>query len=94
MSAMKNIMHFLFLSCLKASEMIEKKLHFRLSFRERMQLKMHKMMCSACSNFEKHNLFVEKAISNFESNSGCRFKALADNEEKAFEERIIEHLPN
>jgi hypothetical protein len=61
---MKKIMHILFLSCLKATELIEKKIHFKLSFREKLQLKVHKMMCDACSNFEKQSIFLEKGIEN------------------------------
>lgn len=59
---MKKLMHILFLSCLKASELIEKKFHFKLSFRERLQLKMHKMMCSACTMYEKQSAILEKSI--------------------------------
>ncbi len=56
-------MHKLFLSCLKATELIEKRLNFKLSVKEKLQLKVHKMMCSACSNYEKQSLFIEKGIS-------------------------------
>jgi len=59
---MKKIMQFLFLSCLKATELIEKNLHFKLSFKEKLQMKVHKMMCDACSNYEKQNIAIEKAI--------------------------------
>jgi hypothetical protein len=59
---MKKIMHILFLSCLKASEFIEKKIHFKLSFTEKIQLKLHKMMCSACARYEKQSLLLEKQI--------------------------------
>ena len=59
---MKKIMHILFLSCLKASEFIEKKIHFKLSFTEKIQLKAHKMMCSACARYEKQSLLLEKQI--------------------------------
>lgn len=55
----------MFLSCLKATMLIEKKMQFRLSIIEKMQLKVHKSMCSACSNYEKQNYFIEKAIINF-----------------------------
>lgn len=55
-------MHTLFLSCLKATELIEKKLNFRLSFTEKLQLSMHKMMCDACSKYEKQSIFLEKGI--------------------------------
>lgn len=65
---MKKIMHILFLSCLKATELIEKKIHFKLSFREKLQLKVHKMMCDACSNFEEQSIFLEKGIENHNKN--------------------------
>lgn len=65
---MNKIMHTLFLSCLKATELIEKKLHFRLSGKERLQLKMHKMMCEACTSYEKQSLFLEKGISLHQKN--------------------------
>ena len=60
-------MHVLFLSCLKATILIEKKMQFRLSVIEKLQLGVHKSMCSACSNYEKQNYFIEKAINNFEN---------------------------
>ena len=55
-------MHILLLSCLKASELIEKKIHFGLSFKEKIQLSLHKTMCDACRNYEKQSLFIEKSI--------------------------------
>lgn len=67
---MRKLMHILFLSCLKASELIEKKFHFKLSFRERLQLKMHKMMCSACTLYEKQSTILEKSIEIQYKNSG------------------------
>jgi hypothetical protein len=60
---MKNIMHLLFLSCLKATELIEKKFHFKLSWTEKMQLKAHKMMCNACATYEKQSAIIEQGIS-------------------------------
>jgi len=63
---MKKLMHILFLSCLKATELIEKKLHFKLSGKEKLQLKVHKMMCSACTNYEKQNVLIEKSFENQE----------------------------
>lgn len=55
-------MYILFLSCLKATELIEKKLYLRLTFKEKLQLKAHKAMCSACTNYEKQSLFMDKAL--------------------------------
>lgn len=59
---MKKLMNILFLSCLRASELIEKKIHVKLSFTESIQLKVHKMMCNACTTYEKQSLILEKGI--------------------------------
>jgi len=59
---MKKIMHILFLSCLRATELIEKKLHFSLSWTEKIQLKAHKMMCGACTRYEKQSELIEKGL--------------------------------
>lgn len=56
------IMHFLFLSCLKATELMEKKFHLKLSFKEKFQLELHKMMCDACTNYEKQSKIIEEGI--------------------------------
>ncbi|MEX0980695.1 MAG: hypothetical protein WD577_03925 [Bacteroidales bacterium] len=56
-------MNKLFLSCLKATELVEKKMHFGLTAKERVQLKMHKLMCDVCSSYEKQSVFLEKGIS-------------------------------
>ncbi len=55
-------MHFLFLSCLKATELIEKKFHFKLSDKEKIQLKIHKLMCDACKTYEKQSEIIEEGI--------------------------------
>lgn len=61
---MTKIMHFLFLSCFKATKLIEKKFHFKLTLREKLQLKMHTMMCDACSMYEKQSEIIEQGIQN------------------------------
>jgi len=60
-------MHLLFLSCFKATELIERKFHFKLSAKESLQLKLHKMMCKACTKYEKQSILIEKGISNIEN---------------------------
>lgn len=59
---MKKMMHFMFLSCYRATGLIEKRFHFGLSFMEKMQLKMHLMMCDACSNYEDQSAHINKAL--------------------------------
>ena len=79
-------MHKLLLSCLKATELMEKKFHFRLTFRERMQLKMHKSMCKACSRYDKQSAILHKALSHPEL-----FNGHIDNLE-GFKEEILRKL--
>jgi len=55
-------MNKMFLSCLKATELIEKKLLFKLSFLEKIRLTIHKMMCDACSLYEKQTRILDKAM--------------------------------
>jgi len=55
----------LMLSCEKATELIEKKIAFSLSPRERMQLFMHTSMCNACRNYEKQSKFLDKCLCHF-----------------------------
>ncbi len=55
-------MHILLLSCLKATELIEKKFHIKLSFKERLQLRIHLFLCNSCSRYEKQSEFLEKGI--------------------------------
>jgi len=81
-------MHILFLSCLKATELIEKNLHFKLSFREKIQLKSHKMMCKACTKYEKHSIFIEKGISNIQK------KKSSSTDTEKLKESIIIKLEN
>lgn len=63
---MKKLMNILFLSCLKATELIEKKINFKLSFIESVQLKLHKMMCGACPNYEKQSILIEEGLKRSE----------------------------
>lgn len=55
-------MQKIFLSCLKATQLIEKKFYVKLKLSEKLQLKLHKTMCKACSNFDKQSAFIENAF--------------------------------
>jgi hypothetical protein len=59
---MRNIIRRLFLSCHLASKLIEKNQIGRLSYKEEVQLKIHKMMCEACRNYEKQSVFISKLL--------------------------------
>lgn len=60
---MQKLFNLLFLSCLKATELVEKQMHFKLSASEKIQLKLHKSMCKACQMYEKQSNFIEKGLS-------------------------------
>lgn len=80
-------MHVLFLSCLKATELIEKRFHFKLSLTERIQLKMHKMMCDACTKYEKQSTLIEKSIaSNYKRNATLDIENLKSKISKILED--------
>jgi len=55
-------MQLFLLSCLKATELIEKKMNFKLTGREKLQLSMHKMVCNACRNYEKQSKLIEMGM--------------------------------
>ncbi len=59
---LKKIMHHMFLSCLKATRLIEKKLHEKLTLKEKIQLSAHKAMCDACTNYDKQANFMHRAL--------------------------------
>jgi hypothetical protein len=59
---MKKLKRILFLSCLKATELIEKSIYYKLGWVERLQLKIHKIICPVCEIYEKQSLLIEKGI--------------------------------
>jgi hypothetical protein len=59
---MQNIIQRFLLSCHRASKLIEKNQLGRLSYKEEVQLKIHKMMCEACRNYEKQSIFIGKIL--------------------------------
>lgn len=59
---MKKLMHILFLSCIKATGLIEKKFNFELSLTEKLKLKMHTSMCKACKFYERQSEIIEDGI--------------------------------
>jgi len=61
---MKKLMNYLMLSCKKAAALIDKKAEVKLSWKENMQLHMHKSMCDGCTAYEKHSKIIDKALHN------------------------------
>ncbi|MBS3915605.1 MAG: hypothetical protein KG003_14010 [Bacteroidetes bacterium] len=59
---MGKIKNKLMLSCKEAAGLIEKKQHFRLTLKEKLDLTLHKMACSACRMYEKQNNALNKKL--------------------------------
>lgn len=85
---MKKLMQYLFLSCLKATRLIEKKIYSKLTFKEKIQLSVHKMMCDACSNYEKDSLLIDEALKKRYSTP----PEITGVDLKAFEQKLVEQL--
>lgn len=59
---MRKLMHILMLSCRKATGLIEKRSLVGLSWKEKVQLRLHKSMCDACTAYEKQSRLLDKFL--------------------------------
>lgn len=50
------------LSCKEASRLISESMDRRLSFTERIALRLHVSVCDACSRFTRQLLFLRRAL--------------------------------
>lgn len=55
-------MTYLFLTCKKSTELIEKRSLFGLKWFEKIQLMFHNMMCSACPQYEKQSALIDRIM--------------------------------
>lgn len=53
------------LTCKQASEIISQSYDRRLSWRERLSLRLHLLICDACTNFAKQMRFLRQAARRF-----------------------------
>jgi hypothetical protein len=65
---MKKIMNYMFLSCRKATELIEKKLLIGLNSKEKVQLVFHTGMCDACKKYSHQSEELDRMIKNHVEN--------------------------
>ena len=49
----KDFIHIFVLSCTKATYLLEKKLHRKLNFIEKIQLRIHLSLCTNCTDYNK-----------------------------------------
>lgn len=86
MKITKKIMNTMFLSCTKASELIDKKIYFKLTLKESIQLKLHKSMCEACTKYDIQSQLIDKKMTSM---IGQKNNMLNSNELK---DRILSKL--
>lgn len=55
-------MNIIILSCRKASELIEKSLHFDLKLVEKIQLYIHSYICKSCKSYQIHSKNLDAAL--------------------------------
>lgn len=61
---MNRSIHFLLLSCKKATALSDKKLETDLSWADNFRLKLHLSICDGCKMYMKQSLLLEKALRN------------------------------
>lgn len=78
------------LSCKKATMLIEKKVLFGLSWKENIQLRLHKSMCDACTTYEKQSKLLDKLL--HKHIDGENFDHIPTSPNEPLKERIINKL--
>lgn len=87
---MKKLMNYLILSCKKAARLIDKKYEVKLSWKENLQLTLHKSMCSACNAYEKQSKIIDKALHRHSHKVGDAENTVIEN--KKLKTKIISKL--
>ena len=78
------------LSCKKAATLIDKKAEISLSWKENMQLAMHKSMCDACTAYQKQSKLIDKILhTHIHSDSETNLPVI---ENKELQKQIISRL--
>lgn len=87
---MKKLMKWLMLSCLKATELIDKKLLMPISFKEKIQLNLHKSICDACTAYEKQSKKIDEILQkNLHVNHADQVETIKN---ESLKEKILKDL--
>lgn len=65
---MLHIKQYLIISCYKATLLIEKELHVKLSLTNKLSLYIHQSLCAPCRNYEKQSHLINNLMSHNEIN--------------------------
>lgn len=82
------LMNILMLSCEKSTELMEKDIQNSLRFHERVQLRIHTGMCSACTTYQKHIKFIDSTLRN------NKVKSNLSNHSSIIKSRIQDKIKN
>lgn len=88
---MKKLLHWFLLSCKKATELIDKKSFVPLSIKEKLQLRLHKTICDACTAYEKQSLHIDGLMHKHVHHASKENATILTNE--SLKEKIISNLP-
>lgn len=83
---MKPILH---LNCKKATEMVEQNNFVRLSFIQRLKLKFHLAICSACMAYHKQSIAIDQF---FKENTEESMKEEEIDKTKTLKHNIISNI--
>jgi hypothetical protein len=82
--------NILFISCYKATELIEKKINTpSLSLKEQVQLRLHQAICGVCKHYENHSKMIEKWLKKRESQEN-NLPDISEEEIEKLKEKILE----
>lgn len=91
---LRKYMNPFFLSCKKATLLIEKKELLSLTPVERIQLNLHTSMCVACRTYEKQSITIGHAISKLFGNAPLKEKTLSPEAKNRLITKITETTSN
>ena len=78
------------LSCKKATALIEMRSITRLSFKEKVQLSLHKSMCDACTAYEKQSKKIYELLHRHIHDTDIENTVALNNE--SLKEKIINNI--
>lgn len=83
-------MYLIMLPCKKVTELIEKRSLVELSFKEKIQLHLHKTMCDACTAYQKQSKKIDEVLERHIHTSDTNNSGTYQNQE--LKEKIINNL--
>lgn len=82
-------MSMVMISCKRATELIEKKTVFPLSFKENLQFILHRKMCSTCSAYYKSSKSIDSSLDQlFKESENIENKVLSEESKAAILKKI------